>query len=56
MKLNEFKQRTKNRKLNESQLSELDMSDVIGNYGAAGVKTIADKINPFEGARIVSFV
>ena len=46
--MNEFKQRTKNRKLNESQLSELDMSDVIGNYGAAGVKTIADKINPFS--------
>ena len=48
MKLNEFKQRTNTRKLNESQLSELDMSDVIGNYGAAGVKTIADKINPFS--------
>jgi len=48
VKLNEFKQRTKNRKLNESQLSELDMSDVIGNYGAAGVKTISDKLNPFS--------
>lgn len=48
MKLNEFKQKTHNRKLNESQLSELDMSDVIGNYGAAGVKTIADKVNPFS--------
>ncbi len=46
--MNEFKQKTHNRKLNESQLSELDMSDVIGNYGAAGVKTIADKINPFS--------
>jgi hypothetical protein len=48
VKLNEFKQKTHNRKLNESQLSELDMSDVIGNYGAAGVKTIADKVNPFS--------
>ena len=48
MKLNEFKQKMKNRNLTESQLSELDMSDVIGNYGAAGVKTIADKVNPFS--------
>lgn len=45
--MNEFKQHKKH-KLNESQLSELDMSDVIGNYGAAGVKTIADKLNPFS--------
>ena len=48
MKLNEFKQQMKNRNLTESQLAELDMSDVIGNYGAAGVKTIADKVNPFS--------
>lgn len=46
--MNEVKQKTKKRNLNESQLSELDMSDVIGNYGAAGVKTIADKLNPFS--------
>lgn len=48
MKLNEFKQKMKNRNLTESQLSELDMSDVIGNYGSAGVKTISDKLNPFS--------
>jgi hypothetical protein len=48
VKLNEFKQQMKNRNLTESQLAELDMSDVIGNYGAAGVKTIADKVNPFS--------
>ncbi len=39
MKLNELK----------TQVNELDMSDVIGNYGSAGVKQIANRLNPWSG-------
>ena len=41
MKLNDFK-------LVESKLNELDMSDLIGQYGASGAKVWADKLNPFS--------
>jgi len=41
VKLNEFK-------LVESKINELDMSDLIGQYGASGAKVWADKLNPFS--------